>query len=105
MHMKKIILAVVAVFGGLLGVGNTEAYTVNMTPVYDAPQFAVLKITEFQPEAFAMNGMEVTVFFEGQDGSPVTHTWGALAGSLAGVSGSDGFRGLRLRQDSDRAEV
>ncbi len=25
--------------------------------------------------------------------------------SAAGVSGSDGFRGLRLRQDSDRAEV
>ena len=100
MRMKKINLAVLAVCGSLLGVGNTEAYTVNMTPVYDASQYAVLKITEFQPEAFAMNGMEVTVFFEGQDGSPVTHTWGALAESLVGVSGSDWSLSLPEHQDT-----
>ena len=46
MHMKKMILAVLTVLGSLAGVGDTEAYTVNITPVQEAPQFAVLDIPD-----------------------------------------------------------
>ena len=105
MHMKKMILAVLAVLGSLAGVCNTEAYTVNITPVQEVAQFAVLKITDFQPEAFEMNGMEVTVFFAGQDDSTSgnTYTWGTLSGNRAGVSGSDWSLSLIENQDTFKA--
>ena len=103
--MKKMILAVLTVLGSLAGVENTEAYMVNITPVQEVPQFAVLDIPDFQPKAFEMNGMAVTVFFDGDNNSTIKneYTWGALTESRVGISGSGWSLSLNKNEDTFRA--